>query len=345
VKILIVKPSSLGDVAHAAALVPRLRALWPDCAIHWLCNSEYAPVPALAGVDRVWVFERQAWKHWHSMGRGIRNLLSLSTALRRERFDIVLDAQGLLRSAWFAWVTGAPRRIGFADAEVCARVFYSTRVRSAKDQVHAVDRCLALLAPLGDRATPARWAWPGLAADGAAVVARWNVEPGRYLLVVPGTRGLKKRWPARNFGLLAAHAWQRWRMPILITGVAAEAPLAELVRTTACANGCPPEAMRSAVGTCDLGQLACLLRHARAVIGGDTGPVHLADTLGATVIALMGPTTPARHGPYRQLHHVVSMALECQPCQDVNGPCAQSTGCMAQLPVAMVMAKLADVLE
>jgi lipopolysaccharide heptosyltransferase I len=345
-KVLIVKPSSLGDIAQTLALVPRLRALFPGGEVHWLCNAEYVPLVRLGAVDRIWAFERQAWRRLRTVPRAARNFAQLCRGLRRERFDAVLDAQALVRSAWFARVTGAPVRVGFAGAEAGASATYTHCIAVDWKRIHALDRCLLLLGPLGDKGGRAAWQWHGLDEATRSVYARWPLlQPRGYMVFVPGTRGEKKRWPTASFAALCAQAWQRWRLPIVLLGTGGERALIEDVARQARAQGMDADGLLLLAGCTTIEELAVLARDARVLVGSDTGPMHLADALGAPVVALMGPTIPFAHGPYTQLEHVVTSETPCRPCQKVFGPCQQTVGCMKRITVEAVMTMLARIMD
>ncbi len=345
-KVLIVKPSSLGDIAQTLALVPRLRALFPDGEVHWLCNAEYEPLVRMGAVDRVWTFERQAWRRWRTVPRAARNFLQVCRGLRRERFNAVLDAQALVRSAWFARVTGAPLRVGFAGAEAGASATYTHCIAVDWKKIHALDRCLLLLGPLGDKGGRVTWQWHGLEEATRSVYARWpQLQPRGYAVFVPGTRGEKKRWPAAAYAELGAQVWQRWHLPIVLLGTAGERTLIEDVKRLALEQGVSADAVLVLAGCTSLQELTVLARDARVLVGSDTGPMHLADALGTPVVALLGPTIPFAHGPYTQLEHVVTAETPCRPCQKVFAPCQQTVGCMHRITVAAVVAMLESILD
>jgi len=345
-RVLIVKPSSLGDVVSALAVVPRLRQLRPGCTVDWLVNREYAPLVAAAGVDHVIVFDRGSWRRWQGVLAGLRNLISVTRAVRRGAYDVVIDLQGLLRSGWFTLMSGAARRIGFADAREGAVLAYNKRVRVARGQMHAVECCLAALRALGDtQSGAAHWEWPGLEHAVRDAQAKTGLAPGRYVVLAPGTRRREKRWPAASWGALAGQLWQTYHLPVALVGAENERELAAQIAAEAGKNGAAPGVVHLLAGALSLLEVLGLSRASRLVIACDSGALHAAVAVGARVVALMGPTHPERHGPYGQPGHVVLAPEACAPCHGGQRVCGAAPRCMDAITVDMVMNKVHEVLQ
>ncbi len=344
-RVLIIKPSSLGDVVNALAVAPRLRRLLPGCAIDWLVNREYAPLVAAAGIDSVIVFDRGSWRRWSGVVHGARNLWHVSAGVRRARYDLAIDLQGLLRSGWFAWISGAPRRLGFADAREGAAWAYTHRITVARRHMHAVECCLAAVRALGDDAAPVTWDWPGLDDAVPALRAQTGLAPGSFCVLVPGSRRAEKRWPAAAWAELAARIWNTHRMPIVLAGSPDETPIADAIMADAVTHGAAPDAVRNYAGALTLVELLALCRDSRIVVACDTGPLHMAVAAGARVVALMGPTHPDRHGPYGQRDHVVMAPVACAPCHGGRRRCGAQPECMSAISVDEVSNKVTAVLH
>jgi lipopolysaccharide heptosyltransferase I len=272
VKILVVKPSSLGDVVHALPTVNLIRKRFPDAHISWLINNELASLlkkcPVVNGIIE---FPRHDYA----------KLPALVSRLRRERFDLVVDLQGLFRSGLMGWVTGASRRIGLSDAREGSRMFYTEIVNVPR--LHAVDRYLLAAKHLGCGTGPVEFP---LGLEGRA--------PSRPLIAVnPCARWETKLWGDDNFSALLDH------LPtdrvVLIGSRSERDRIARINRDRA----------RNLAGELDLYELADLYRQCAVVISNDTGPMHLAAAVGAPVIALFGPTDPALVGPYGSGHVVI----------------------------------------
>lgn len=338
-KILVIKPSSLGDIANALAVVPQLRRIFPGSAVHWLANAEYAGFAAVSGVEQVIDFDRSSWRRWTGVFRGTKTFIALCRVLRSQRYDIVIDLQGLLRSGWFARVTGAPVRVGFADARESAGIFYSDRVSVDRHTMHSVDCCLKAVEALGNVQNPVCWEWPGINRNAAAVHEKIGTRQGSYFVFVPGARWQTKRWNPSSYAHVAAELYQLYRMPVYVTGTAAEVQLTGRIVMEASQLSDGSNRIVSLAGKLDIVELAVLCRDARLVLSGDTGPMHMTDALGGRLLALMGPTNPVEHGPYLQPENVISVHLSCVPCHQRK--CTkENIDCMDMITPEMVLAKI-----
>jgi len=343
-RILIIKPSSLGDIANAMAVVPQLRLLFPDSTLEWLANEEYAGLVEHAGVDRVVTFDRGSWRRMSGVAQGVRSFTRLCWFLRKRQYDIVLELQGLLRSGWFAWVTRAPVRIGFADARECSSFFYTERVIISNPETHAVDRYLATLKKLGDVQTPGYWRWSGLDECTRQLHERLESRKGDYFVLVPGTRWEIKKWPEPAHARLAAELHRRYGSTVYISGTRDEKALVESVASDACQQFGAEAGIVPLAGVLNLKELAVFCRDSRMVIAGDTGPMHLTVATGGCVLALMGPTLRHQHGPYNQPDNVLSVDMPCVPCRKKH--CHDgSTPCMSKITVEMVLGTIETLLD
>lgn len=312
-RILIVKPSSLGDIIHALPVLAGLREAYPSAQISWLAGTSFAPL--LEGhplLHEVIPFDRA---HYGRMWRRpdiFLEFLRFVAEVRRRRFDWIVDLQGLIRSGFLAWAGGAEKRVGFADAREFAWLFYTDRVRCPRGAVHAVDRNLAVARALGlmiDRPE-----FPlGLRPEEVVAARRLLERAARAALpeftaVIPGARWESKRWPAERFAALVDRLHRGGAPPCVLFGSPDERVVASEVRARC----------RSAVvdmtGQTSLRELAALLSVASQVVCNDSGPMHLAAALGRPLVALFGPTDPRRIGPYSGAARVVQHAVPCAPC-------------------------------
>ena len=198
-KILILKPSSLGDVIQAMPVLRLLRRHWPESRIYWWIDSSLAPLlegdPDLTGVVR---FERRRWAspaHWPEMGRSIR-------WMRDQVFDLVLDLQCLARSGLFAWLANGELLVGLDEPREGARGFYDLIVPRASYYTHAVDWYLAAVKALH---VPVDWNFnwlPERRNVSEGIRRKWGADSARWIVLQPGARWLNKRWPAEQFGAL-----------------------------------------------------------------------------------------------------------------------------------------------
>jgi lipopolysaccharide heptosyltransferase I len=259
-RILVVKPSSLGDVVHALPTVNLIRKKFPDAHIAWLINSELASLLKKCPViNEIIPFARHDYS----------KLPALARRLRQGRFDLVVDLQGLFRSGLMAWLTRAPRRVGLSDAREGSRMFYSEVVTVPR--THAVDRYLLAAKHLGCKT--GRVEFPlGLESKIS--------NPKSKIAINPCARWETKLWGDDNFSALLDHLPSN--RVVLIGSRSERDRIAKINRDRA----------RNLAGELDLYELAELYRQCAVVISNDTGPMHLAAAVGTPVIALFGPYGP-----------------------------------------------------
>ena len=305
-KILILKPSSLGDVIQALPVLRLLKLHWPDSEIFWWIDSGLAPLlegdPDLAGIVR---FERRRWalpSQWAETLQSVR-------WVREQSFDLVIDLQCLLRSGLFAWLANGELLVGLDEPREGARGFYDIAVRRDSFYTHAADWYLAVLKVLK---VPVRWNFdwlPERPAISAEVKRKWDTASTRWMVIQPGARWLNKRWPVENYAklirLLAA-ARPDFRFAILGSAEDKEAGAALL--------SVDPKRCLDLTGKISLLEMIEWIRLSDLMISNDTGPMHAAAALGKPVVAIFGPTEPHRTGPYRQLQNVIRIDLPCAPC-------------------------------
>ena len=301
-RFLIVRLGSLGDVIHAIPTAAALRARFPDARIDWLVDPRYVPLLEMVrGIDsRIPVDTRR-------LGQTISTLRDL----RRVGYTAVLDMQGLLKSAVLARAVRAERTIGFEREHLRERTaapFYSHRIAPAGG-THVIFKNLALLEPLGpprlrrDRDTQVSFPLEipdSSAAD--AVRSRAGGEP--YALINPGAAWPNKRWPPDRFGALAAAMRDRLGLRSFVLWGPGEEPLAEQV--SGATGGAAERAPATAIT-----DLFAIARHARVLISGDTGPLHIGGAVGTPLVALFGPTLAERNGPWSTDDVVVSRTQGC----------------------------------
>lgn len=310
-RILIVRMGALGDIVHALPVLAALRASRPDVSVDWLVDARHASVLALVHGVRQRVIVRA--QHEASMDGDIRfagraGFAQAIRHLRAQRYEAALDLQGLIKSAVLARCSGARRVIGFEPThlrEPAARVMYRETVH-APAQAHVVAKNMAMLAAVGVQDATIRFDWRDLPSDALAAV---RLEPAvaraaGFALLNPSAAWPNKRWPPAHFGALAAMLGERVGLASVVTWGPGEQPLAEAV--VAASRGHAVVAPPSAVH-----DLLALARHARLVVSGDTGPLHLAASVGAPIVALFGPTRPERNGPWHAADESVSRAAGC----------------------------------
>ena len=302
-RILIIKPSAIGDIVHALPAAARLRRLWPQAHLSWLAT------PACAGlleghpmIDQVILFDRRGMARWWRSWRSASAVRALSRRLKEGRFDLVVDLQGLFRSGYLAFKTGAPVRVGLASAREGAGLFYTHAIDDSPADRHAIDRCLDVTRALGCPDGPVEFVFGVNDADRSAA-AEMVKGIGRFAALLPGTNWSTKRWPAAHFAELARLLRERLGLQSVVAGGGDAAELAGLI----------PGAVNLA-GRTTLNQLTALLERADLVVANDSGPMHIASALGRPLVALFGPTHPVRTGPYGRPDTVLRLAMPCAPC-------------------------------
>lgn len=305
-KILILKPSSLGDVIQALPVLRLLKRHLPASQIDWWIDSRLASLlegdPDLNQIIR---FERQRWgspAHWPEMFRSI-------AGLRAREYDWVIDLQCLLRSGLFAWLAQGKLLVGLDEPREGARGFYDIIVRRTSFHTHAVDWYLAVLPHLN---VPVHhnFVWlPERVQITADINAKWDSAPGRWIALQPGARWLNKRWPVEHFAELTRRLAADYAdVRFAVFGGKEERSLAEAVCRAA------PDRSLNLAGQTSLPEMVGWLRRCELLVTNDTGPMHVAAALGKPVIGLFGPTEPRRTGPYGQLEQVLQHRLPCIPC-------------------------------
>jgi lipopolysaccharide heptosyltransferase I len=338
-KILILKPSSLGDVIHALPVLRLLRLHYPASEIFWWIDSALAPLiagdPDLTGIIR---FERKRWakpQHWPEMLRSIGGM-------RAQQFDLVIDLQSLLRSAAFAWLARGKFLAGLDDPREGANGFYDLAVPRKDFHTHAVDWYLSVLTALKipvhknfiwlperkEIADDVKRKWP----DAFVSNPQSAIRNPQLILLQPGARWENKRWPAEHFSALV-HALEK-NFPaarFAVLGGKDDATLGEKISAAA------PEKVLNLCGQTSLPEMIEVVRRGDLLITNDTGPMHVAAALGQPLLALFGPTAPERTGPYGQLPNVLRHPLPCAPCMSSDCHFAKPLECLRALTPETVL--------
>lgn len=303
-RILIIKPSSLGDVVHALPAVNLIRRRFPDAHISWLIRDSLESLLKNCPL----INERIKFPR-HDYAR----FPVLLWRLRRARFDVVIDLQGLFRSGVMAGATRAPRRIVLADAREGARWFYNEIV--PVQRAHAVERYLLAAKHLGCETTPIEFP--------LGVPARAETEG--LIAVNPSSRWKTKLWGDDKFAELVQ------RLPskrVVLTG-----SVADRLRCDFIAQG-----RRNVAGGTDLFELAELYSRCSVVITNDSGPMHVAAAVGTPVVAIFGPTDPTLTGPFGKQHVVLRSGIPCSPCMKDYCTHTPRMECMQKVTVEQVLA-------
>ncbi len=327
-RILIVRLGAIGDVVHTLSALAALRRAWPQAHLAWAVERGgaarlLADNPCL---DELIELDLRGWRKQWWQASAWRAARQAAGQLRA--FDVALDFQGLLKSAGIARLSRAPHRLGFArDAlrEPASALFYTEEV-AADDRGHIIQKNLQLAARLGGDVTGAYEFPLALSADDESFAAQ-HAARGPFAILNPGGGWVTKLWSTAGFAEIADRLWQAHGLRSFVTYGPGEAALAREV----------VEHSRSGAAElldADLKQFVALAQHAELFVGGDTGPMHLAVAAGAPIVALFGPTSARRNGPFAAEDVVVErFDLDCRT--DCYRRQCSHISCM-KLPVELV---------
>ena len=297
-RILLVRLGSMGDVVHTLPVLSALRAAFPDARIDWLIEQRWQELVELhPGLSNVVPVDTHAWRREPLSRRTRRGLGHTLGGLWQGGYDLALDLQGLYKSAVFSLLSGAPRRVGFdvySLREPGASMFYTQQVMTSGTggrALHVVEKNLALAAQVGATAPEVRFDLPTTLEDDVYVEEQLRAQGGKDFFVInPGGGWGAKRWPLERYAELArwVAAERGWRC-YLNAGPGEESLVAEIERRE--------PSLSPLRFPLTLRQLVALLRRARLLVAGDTGPLHIAAAVGTPLVALFGPTDPLRNGP------------------------------------------------
>ncbi|MEW6584452.1 MAG: lipopolysaccharide heptosyltransferase I [Nitrospirota bacterium] len=301
-KILIVKPSSLGDIVHSLPFLTAMKQRFPASGIHWVVAKGFEGlIEDHPMIDKLWIIHKDSWRKIECAGSTVKEITSLFKDLKKEKFDLVIDLQGLLRSGLITAATDAPVRIGFEEAREGSRLFYTQTIKGGRD-VHAVDRYLKVAEFLGCRSDDVCFHFPS-SLNMADIGGKFSL-PKTYAVLVPGARWHTKRWPPEKFGELAL------RLPLetVIVGGKGDIGMSDMIAALSQGKA------TSLAGKTSLKELIEIMRNAKFVISNDSGPMHIAAALGIPVFAIFGPTDPRRTGPYGKGNTIIREDVSCAPC-------------------------------
>ena len=366
-RILLIKPSALGDVVHTLPVLVKLRSRYPRARIDWLITPENAEVvryhPALSNVV---LFARRDFSKRGRRWSAFLSFFDLLKQIRHARYELVIDMHGQVRSAFFALMSGARVRIGFdrpirrgvtisaehdlknipnhgwRGAREGSWIAYTHRIPIPTLDVHAIDRYLWVAPLLGLDDNPPDLTIH-LSPQASDRVNRLLEEHGvlaskPLVVLVPGTIWETKHWTIEGFAGVARQFVQ--------DGFAVA-----LVGTVRDQQRCRQIAA-AAPGTCDLsgkttpGDLAALIRRAEVAITNDSGSMHVAASLGKPMVSVFGPTNPVHIGPYQRPESVVRVDLQCSPCNYRRlSQCPFDHACMKQVTSTMVVERARKILS
>ncbi len=364
-KILLIKLSAVGDVVQTIPVLNKLRKRYPKARLDWLVTPAIAELlqnnPAITNVIE---FERQEWSspwRWTPFANAAR----LIARLRAAEYDLVLDLQGQLRSAIFAFASGAAVRIGFdrpnaklwdasprqlpelarkhawQGAREGSWLAYTDHIRLATLDVHAVDRYLGVGPMLGLDGDAADFSFPippeaTTRIDG--LKDYYDIAKTKLIAMAPGTIWNTKQWRSEAFAEVARYFLQQ-NFAVTLIGSDRERAVCEEVARLA------PGVVNLA-GETTVSELAALIRGATICVTNNSGPMHLAVALGRPVVSVFGPTDPIWAGPYGRDGAVLQAGLPCSPCYLRQlSRCAHDHACMKEVSAPAVIERMEKMLR
>ncbi|MFH2012912.1 MAG: glycosyltransferase family 9 protein [Pseudomonadota bacterium] len=341
-EIMIVKLSAIGDVVHTLPSLEALRAAYPDSRITWLIEEDTEQIirnhPSL---DKVIVSKRKTWMKSilkpSTCLQTFDDIVSFVKELRRTKYDLVIDFQGLLKSGILTLLSGGKRRLGYDKTRELSYLFLNERIPPYDPDLHAVERYLNLTKYLGAEVKEPEFLIPFDERDVEYVkgfLSDNGVDGTKKIIAVNPASGWEtKLWDLEKFSLLCDRIIDECHAVIVFTGGKDDLGMIDTL-TSKMRN----TALNTA-GRMNLKQLACLLSMAALMITTDTGPMHVASAMKTPVVAIFGPTAPWRTGPYGKGHTIIKSGVECSPCFKKK---CDTKKCMAEITVDEVFSLTAQ---
>jgi heptosyltransferase-1 len=331
-RICLIKPTALGDVVQTLPLLGMLRSRFPAASISWVVRRAFADL--LTGhpdLTEIIPFHRSG--PW-------RDSLRLLRLLKQRRFDLVLDLQGLFRTAVMTWATGSALRVGLEAAREGANLACNCVVPDSGRNIPAHVRYWRVAESLGMANHPRIAVVPTGPPESAWLADRLQNLPRPMLAIHPGAGWETKRWPVEKFAEIA----RRFEGTVAVVGSAGERRLGATVVEAARSRNRPA---LNLAGETTLKQLAALLGTADAVVSNDSGPMHLAAAMGTTVVGIFTCTSPILSGPAGSNHELISTAVPCAASYHKTCPLygRSHLACLAEVPVERVWNALQRVLD
>lgn len=341
-RVLIVKPSSLGDIIHSLPFLKALKGLYPEAELYWLVNRGFEKIlegnPYLSGIIP---FDRSIWSR--DPKKGIKGFIEIVKTIRSMKFDMVFDLQGLFRSGLISFLTGSKERIGLKYSRELSSIFYTKRLGYSKNDNHAVLRNLSILSET--RLIEKDLGIPVEEVEFRIIITDKEKErikellsfreEDTYIAFNPFGGWKSKRWGVDKY-IRLGNLLRKEGYRIVLLGGPKDIEEAKMI-----ASNMEGEPILTA-GRTDLKELAALLKHVNLLVTNDTGPMHIAAAVGTPTVAIFGPTDPNRTGPYGEGHIVITSGVDCSPC--FRKKCREMI-CMDSIGVEDVMGAVKRILD
>ncbi|WDP85520.1 MAG: glycosyltransferase family 9 protein [Desulfobacter sp.] len=327
-RILIVKPSALGDIVHSLPLLWTLKQQFPLARIDWVvAHGLHRFLEGHSMIDKLWVIKKDEWKKLFRVRQTIGEINELRKNLGSQDYDVCIDLSGLFRSGLITGFSKARVRLGFKESDEGSPFFYTHKIHGSM-KIHAIDRYLKFAQFLG--CSTGKIHYPFAPYEVNPPICR--TLPEQYAIMSPSAGKPANRWHAQKYGQLAA----RLDLPVVVIASAAEAGIADEVVANSKGNAL------SIAGKTGLKDLLAVIQKAKFFICNDTGPMHMAAALKVPVFAIFGPANPVRTGPYGKIHTVIQKKLDCAPCYAKHPCTAHGFECMEGLDVDEVFQVIQD---
>ncbi|MEW6110995.1 MAG: glycosyltransferase family 9 protein [Thermodesulfobacteriota bacterium] len=345
-RVLIIKPSSLGDVVHTVPLVHAIKRCRPDCTIGWVIQKSFRPViqhdPAVDEIIPISIpstsepaARGSAW--FAALAATFRTFRTLRTQFKAVPYDLVLDLHASFRSGLLGLTNPAGRRVGFADAKELNTWFQHTTLTTDANRPHAVDKNMAFAGFLGCRPQPEDYRLVTGSEAHQKVTeflkAEGVNESDRLVYANPAARWKTKLWTIDAWTELADLLTRRTGAQVVFGGGPGDLGLIREI------TGRMQQLSILAAGRLALDEAVALIERCDVYVGVDSGPMHIAAFVGTPVVAVFGPTDPAKVGPYGDGHRVIRLEeLDCLACRKRS--CVERR-CLEELPASRVFEETA----
>ena len=305
--ILIIKPSSLGDVVRCLPILSGLHRRFPGARISWMIRPDCADLlKSSPYLNDIIDFDRYRFGRVGRSTQASWELIKFLNSLRSNNFDLVLDLQGLFRSGFIGLCTGAPIRLGFAHAREFSPIFYTHRVAIPHRAEHVVDSYWRFARHLGFGEQKKTFDLPidPDAEKTAKTLLSYSGLPAKrpFVILLIGGTNSAKCWPPARFAALAQALKKHYHIASVLLGAGpVENTAAQQLMQIANKN----TKIVNLVDKTSLLQAIALIENARLVVGNDSGPLHIAAALSVPLVGLYGPTDPVVVGPYGQNDGIV----------------------------------------
>jgi heptosyltransferase I len=340
--ILIIRPSAIGDVVMASPMIRVLRKSYPEAHIAWLIEPSLQDLLHFnTGLNEVIIWPKSQWRDLlkqHHFLTLKREVTKFAKQLRLREFDLAIDVQGLLRSRWLAWLSGARERIGFASKEpgeflMTEIVSKGSHTGMMGSEYHYMMQELGLVP--GDFLPEISLSPEDI--NAAADMLKANDVGTRYAVFAPFTTRPQKHWFEDRWADLAGLIHGRLNMPVVLLGGKGDSAMAEIIKQAA------PEILLDLTGKTTLGQGAAIIKNSSLLIGVDTGLTHMGAAFDCPTIALFGATCPYLYTAGKKTH-VVYNSMPCSPCRR-SPVCHGDYTCMKSINTDQVLNEALAILE